>query len=183
MKKSTIYNMATCAIMAAVMCVLGPLSIPVGPVPISLLTLAIYLAAYVLGAKGTTISVFIYILLGAVGLPVFSGAAGGLAKIAGPTGGYIVGYLFLAFICGLFVQKSKANLLISVLGMIVGTAVLYAFGTVWFIIEMKTDIISALTMCVLPFIVGDLVKIVAATLMGKALRAALTKANLLPEQY
>ena len=99
MKKSTIYNMATCAIMAAVMCVLGPLSIPVGPVPISLLTLAIYLAAYVLGAKGTTLSVCIYILLGAVGLPVFSGAAGGLAKIAGPTGGYILGYLFLAFIC------------------------------------------------------------------------------------
>lgn len=183
MKKLTIYNMATCAIMAAVMCVLGPLSLPIGPIPISLLTLAIYLASYVLGAKGTTISVLIYILLGAAGLPVFSGAAGGLAKLAGPTGGYIVGYIFLAFICGLFVQKSKANVLISVIGMIVGTAVLYAFGTVWFIIEMKTDLISALTMCVLPFIVGDLVKIAAASLMGKALRAALTKANLLPEQY
>lgn len=181
MKKLTIYSMATCAIMAALMCVLGPLSIPIGPIPISLLTLAIYLAAFVLGPKECTISVLIYILLGAAGLPVFSGAAGGLAKLSGPTGGYIVGYLFLAFICSMFVKKSNANIIISVVGMIVATAVLYAFGTAWFMIEMKTDLVSSLTMCVFPFIPGDFAKIVAATLIGKALRVALTKANLLPE--
>ena len=65
--------------------------------------------------------------------------------------------------------------------MIVATAVLYAFGTAWFMIEMKTDLVSSLTMCVFPFIPGDFAKIVAATLIGKALRVALTKANLLPE--
>ena len=86
--KSTIYQLTTCAIMTALMCILGPMSIPIGPIPVSFTNLVIYLAVYLLGTKGATISYLIYLLLGAVGLPVFSGYAGGLAKLAGPTGGY-----------------------------------------------------------------------------------------------
>ena len=98
MKKLTIYQMATCAIMAALMCILGPLSIPIGPVPVSLTNLVVLLAAVLLGAKLSTVSAVVYILLGLVGLPVFSGFQGGVAKLAGPTGGYIIGFIFLSFI-------------------------------------------------------------------------------------
>ena len=83
---------------AAVLCVVGPWTIPIGPVPISLVTLVISLAVYLLGAKLSTASVLVYLLIGAVGLPVFSNYGAGLAKVVGPTGGYLVGYLALAFV-------------------------------------------------------------------------------------
>ena len=87
-------RMALIGVMTAVTCIMGPLSIPLpfSPVPISFTNLAIYLAAYVLGMKACTISYLIYMLLGMVGIPVFSGFTGGPAKLAGPTGGYIIGF-------------------------------------------------------------------------------------------
>ena len=98
--RSSIYQLTTCALMVALMCVLGPMSIPIGPVPVSFTNLVIYLAVYLLGMKGATISCLVYLLLGAVGLPVFSGYQGGLAKLTGPTGGYLVGFILMALICG-----------------------------------------------------------------------------------
>ena len=94
-KKLTTYQMAVTALMAAVMCVLGPLSVPIGAIPISLTNLVICFSAWLLGPKFGTLSVAVYLALGAVGLPVFSGYGAGLAKLAGPTGGYLVGYLLL----------------------------------------------------------------------------------------
>ena len=87
------YEITMTALMAAVTCILAPLSIPIGPVPISFTNLAIYLSLYLLGWKKGTISYLIYLLLGLVGLPVFSGFTGGPAKLAGPTGGYIIGFI------------------------------------------------------------------------------------------
>ena len=100
-------QLALTGLMAAVICVLGPLalSIPVSPVPISLGTLAIYFVASVAGMKTGTLSVVIYILLGLAGVPVFTGFTGGVGKLFGPTGGYIIGYLFMALICGFFAAK------------------------------------------------------------------------------
>ena len=95
MKKTNVYQMATCAIMAALLGVLAPLALPVGPVPISLATLVVYLAAYILEPKWSIVSVVIYLLLGLVGLPVFSGGKAGVGTLVGPTGGYLIGYLFL----------------------------------------------------------------------------------------
>ena len=99
-KKLTTYQMAVTAVMAAVLCVLGPLTVPIGAVPISLANFVICLTAWLLGPKFGTLSVVIYLALGAIGIPVFSGYGAGLTKLAGPTGGYLVGYLLLAFIGG-----------------------------------------------------------------------------------
>ena len=179
MKKLTIYQMATCAIIAALMCILGPLSIPIGPVPVSLTNLVVLLAAVLLGAKLSTVSAVVYILLGLVGLPVFSGFQGGVAKLAGPTGGYIIGFIFLAFISGLFFEKTNGRFVLSAVGMVIGTAVLYLFGTIWFVLMMDCDVAYALSVCVVPFIPFDLVKIVIALFLGKAIRSALGKAGLI----
>lgn len=178
--KSALYFMTSCALMAALMCALGPLSVPIGPIPVTLTNLVIYLAVWLLGSKGATISTLVYLLLGAVGLPVFSGFQGGLAKLAGPTGGYLVGFLLVAFLGGLFVEKSKRNVLISIAGMIVGTALLYLLGTAWFVIQTGNELGHALSLCVYPFIPFDLGKIVLASLFGKLIRGALAKTSLLP---
>lgn len=178
--KSALYFMTTCALMAALMCALGPLSVPIGPIPVTLTNLVIYLAVWLLGAKGATISTLVYLLLGAVGLPVFSGFQGGLAKLVGPTGGYLVGFLLVSFLGGLAVEKSKCNVLLSIAGMIAGTAVLYLLGTAWFLFQTGSELAHALSLCVYPFIPFDLGKILLASLVGKLIRSALAKSNLLP---
>ena len=98
--RSTVYQLCFVALMAAVMCFMGPLSIPIGEVPVSFTNLIIYLSVYLLGMKMGTASCIVYLLLGMVGLPVFSGYSGGMAKLAGPTGGYLIGFIFMALICG-----------------------------------------------------------------------------------
>lgn len=177
--KSNVYQLTTCGLMAALMCILGPMSIPIGPIPVSFTNLVIYLTVYLLGTRGTTISCFIYLLLGAVGLPVFSGYAGGMGKLMGPTGGYLIGFIFMAIISGIAMEKSKAQPILTIIGMIVATAVTYLFGTVWFVFQMDCTIPYALSVCVFPFIPFDLIKIVLATVLGKAVRIALTKADLI----
>lgn len=172
----SIRSMALAALMAAVLCVLGPLSIPVGPVPLSLATLAIYLTLYLLGWKWGFAAVLVYVLLGTAGLPVFSGFAGGLGKLLGPTGGYIVGYLFLALAAGPFVQYGRGRLL-QFAGMALGTAVLYAFGTAWFCFQGGFALGEALQKCVWIFIPGDLLKMAAAAAVGPLLRSRVLKAE------
>lgn len=179
--KSTIYQLTTCAIMTALMCILGPMSIPIGPIPVSFTNFVIFLAVCLLGTKGAAISYLIYLLLGAVGLPVFSGYAGGLAKLAGPTGGYLIGYILLIPICGIIMKKSHFGTIITMIGMGAGMAIAYLFGTVWFVMQMQCSLWYALTVCVFPFILVDIVKILVAVGLGKSIRLALSKAKLLPQ--
>ena len=181
-KRSMVYQLTTCALMAALMCVLGPMFIQIGPIPVSFTNLVIYLAVYLLGMKGATISYLVYLLLGAVGMPVFSGFAGGLGKLAGPTGGYLIGFIVMALISGFVMEKSHANAVITILGMIAATLVDYVFGTIWFVLQMQCEVWYALTVCVFPFLLVDLAKILIATVLGKTVRAALAKSNLLPAQ-
>ena len=180
--------MTIIALMTAVICILSPfsLNIPVSPVPISLGSMAVYFVVAVLGMKRGTVSVLLYILLGLVGLPVFSGFTGGAGKLFGPTGGYIIGYIFLALIFGWAIEygsklfpSDKSELFMSILGGIIGTIVLYLFGTVWLAILLKTDFISALWMGVIPYIPGDIVKFILAMVIGVQLRKRLKKANLI----
>ena len=178
-RRYTTYQMAATALMAAVLCVLGPLTVPIGPVPVSLANLVICLAAWLLGAKFGTLSVVVYILLGAVGLPVFSGYGAGLAKLAGPTGGYLVGYLFMALIGGWVIERTGGRPLPSALGLVAGIAVSYAFGTAWFVFQMGCTLGHALTVCVYPFIAFDLVKVALSTAAGTLLRRRLAQAGLL----
>ena len=184
-KKLTTYQLTLTAVMAAVICVLGPISmaIPISPVPISLASMAVYLAVTVLGMKLGTLSCLIYLLLGLVGLPVFSGGSAGAAKLFGPTGGYLVGYLFLALIAGAFVGRYTENkwksIAFAALGMVLGTMVLYALGTAWLAYSAGMDFQAALWAGVIPFIPGDLVKMVIAVLLGSAVRGRLLQSGLL----
>ena len=168
-------------LMTAVICILAPfsLTIPVSPVQISLGTLAIYFVLCVLGMKLGTLSVVIYILLGLAGLPVFTGFIGGPGKLFGPTGGYILGYVFMALICGFFVDKWSDKTIMKFLGMVLGTAVLYLFGTVWLAWQASYTFPQALAAGVLPYIPLDTVKLVIALLVGSRLRSRLLKAGLI----
>jgi len=178
-KRMTVYQLVTCALMAAVLCVVAPLSLQIGPVPISLATFILYLTAMLLGMKMGTVSCLIYLLLGLVGMPVFTGYMGGVGKIIGPTGGYLVGYLPMTLIAGFFVDRFHGKIILSAAGMILGTAVLYALGTAWFVIQAGCTLSYALAVCVVPFLLIDLAKIVLAVLLGTLVRSRLKKASLL----
>ena len=165
-------------LMTAVICILGPLSIPipVSPVPISLTNFAIYITLYILGMKNGTISCIIYLLLGAVGVPVFSSFSGGLGKLAGPTGGYLIGFIFLALIQGFLMKAFPGKNTAAVIGMILGMAVCYLFGTAWLAIQMGLTFPAALSIGVLPYLPGDGVKIIIAAIAGPKLRTAVQRA-------
>lgn len=168
-RRSNTYAMTMTALMTAVTCILAPLSIPIGPVPISLTNFAIYLSLYLLDWKKGTISYFIYLLLGFAGLPVFSGFTGGVAKLAGPTGGYIVGFIPMAIIAGFVIDHCKKRW-VQLVGMIVGTMICYALGTVWFCFQANYTVSAALAVCVIPFIPADLIKMVLAMSIGPEIR-------------
>lgn len=178
-------------LMAALTCIAGPLSLPLpfSPVPISLTNLAIYFSVYILGMKRGTISYLVYLLLGLVGLPVFSAFTSGPAKLFGPTGGYLIGFIFIALISGYCVDRWNGRFVASFLGMAAGTAVCYLFGTVWLAYQMtlgasasQLSFVQALPAAfaagVLPFIIGDLAKMVITLLVGAQVRVRVTKAAL-----
>ena len=180
------------ALMAALQCIISPLAIafPISPVPMSLATLMLYLSVYILGKKHATISCGIYLLIGLVGLPVFSGFTGGAGKLFGPTGGYLIGYLALTWIGGWCVEKwssvsgnaggsgtSRLNFLLQMLGLVLGTAVCYLFGTLWLAYQAGMDFLAALSVGVLPFIIGDVVKIVVGVAVGNLVRKRLVRAG------
>ena len=166
---SALRRMTAAGIFAAFMCIISPFAIPVGPISITLATFAVYLSGAVLGRKLGGIAVAIYLLLGFAGLPVFSGFTGGIQRLFGATGGYMVGYIFCTYITGLFADKFKKIWAYPV-GMVLGTALLYAFGTAWFCLLTGSEIIPALAACVFPFLIGDAIKIAAASALAVKLR-------------
>jgi biotin transport system substrate-specific component len=171
----TVKQIALIGVFTAATCVLAPLSIPIGPVPISLSNLVIYFALYVLGMKQGTISYIVYLLIGLIGVPVFSGYTSGPSKLFGPTGGYLVGFIFLALIAGFFIDKFSKNRWLCFLGMFLGTAVCYAFGTIWLAYEAGMKLWAALWAGVIPFIPGDLIKMVIAMIVAPQIKKAVNK--------
>lgn len=162
----SVKKLTLAGVMAALLCVSAPWAIQIGPVPITLATLAIYLIGAVAGEKYGTVSVMIYILLGMVGLPVFSGFAGGFSRIAGVTGGYIIGYIPCVYICGLIIRRAKGRFVAYPIAMVMGTVALYLLGTLWYIIQTGNTFISALVVCVVPFLPGDIIKIILASVFS-----------------
>ena len=179
--KSHTYMLAIVAVMTAVTCVLAPMSIAIGAVPITLTNLVVYFSLYLLGWKRGSLSVLVYILIGMVGLPVFSGFSGGLGKLAGPTGGYILGFLVMAVIAGWVIDHTRSRVL-HLGGMILGTAVCYALGTAWYCFLTHNPVQAALWTCVIPFIPFDLGKMAAAMVVGPMLRGRLVRAGLLEQE-
>jgi len=179
-KKVTTFEITSTALMCAILCVLAPVSIPLpGLVPISLATMIVYFIGYILGVRYGTLCVMLYIFLGAIGLPVFSGFSGGLQKLAGPTGGYIITYIFMAFLVGIFVSKFKDNVIVLVFSMLLGMLFNYVGGTIWFVYVTKMSVKAAIAVCILPFFVLDLVKIGIVALIGPVIRKRLVRAGYL----
>ena len=175
----SVRSMVFTALFAALICVAAPFSIQVGPIPITLATFAIYLTGAIIGGKRGMVAVAVYILIGAVGLPVFSGFRGGFGALFGPTGGYIIGYIPLVLITGIFAEmnsKKISRAVVTVIGMILATAALYTFGTIWYMIVSGSDLATSLTVCALPFIPGDAIKIACVTAVSVPLRAKLNNA-------
>lgn len=177
--KSKVYQMAVIGVMAAVICILGPLSIPIGLVPISFTNLAIYITLYIIGMKKGTISLILYLVVGFSGVPVFSGFTSGPPRLFGPTGGYLIGFVFMAFIAGFFIDKFLNKWYLSIVGMILGTAVCYTFGTTWLAYQANISVRAALALGVFPFIFADLSKIILSAYIGPKIRKHLVRANLL----
>ena len=163
------------ALFAAILAVVAPFSVDIGPVPLTFATLVIYLAAIVLGAKLGIAAVVIYILLGGFGLPVFSRFQGGFHVIAGVTGGFIVGYIPLAFSVGIFADKFEGKIVAYALGIVIGTLLLYTVGVMWFMYLTGNTFVLALAICVIPFLPGDAAKAIAACTIAPKLRKALHK--------
>ena len=172
--------MALCGLFAALMAICSLISIPLGftPVPVNLATLGVFLAGGLLGKKYGTISIAVYVLLGAVGVPVFAGFRGGLSVLVGPTGGYIIGYIAAAFLVGLLTEllvpkagrSAGREILACIIAMIIGLFACYLLGTLWFMISTHTGVWAALVSCVFPFLPGDALKIAAGTILTQKLR-------------
>lgn len=169
------HRLTATALTAALCCVVSPIAIPIGAVPVSLSLFVVCLAAALSGPAGGTTAVGIYIALGAVGLPVFAGFTGGIGRIVGPTGGFILGYLPCALIVGLLVRKQNCPAWKYPAAMALGTLCCYASGTVWYAFTAHTTLLQALTVTVLPFILFDVFKIAAASLLAVRLRPKLSR--------
>lgn len=165
------------AIAAALLSALAPVSIPIGIVPITLATLVIYIIGCIYTPWTAAFAVLLYIVLGAMGLPVFSDYTGGIAKLLGPTGGFIIGYLPAVFVQSLIVSYFKDRKVMYIVSIIVSTIIIYGFGLAWFLISTngKYDFGQAMMACVYPFIPGDLVKLVLSVSLAYKLRPLLER--------
>ena len=174
--------MTMTAAITAIVCIVAPLAlpIPVSPVPLSLGSFIIMLAGCILGWKLGLVSCLLYLALGILGLPVFSSYGSGLAKVAGPTGGYLLGYIPLVILTGLIFGKLHSRLLQGILIAAATVAVLYLPGTLWLAWQAHLTFSQALVMGVIPYIPGDIVKIMLVVTVGSILRRRLASAGLLP---
>jgi biotin transport system substrate-specific component len=158
------------ALFAALTAVGAYLSLPIGPVPIVLQNMFIYLAGLLLGVRWALASVGIYLLAGACGLPVFAGGTGGIGRFLGPTGGYLVGYLPAVFLIGWIAQKAGRRPLGDIAAMVCGTAALYACGLMGLKLLTGLSWLKAVAAGMLPFLPGDALKVAAAVPIARALR-------------
>ena len=168
-------NMALCALFAALLAVCAWIAVPVGDIAFTLQTFGVFLTLGLLGGKWGSLSIFVYLLLGVVGLPVFTGFQGGLGVLAGATGGYIVGFLFSGLIYWLITALWGNSGKTRILAMTVGLLVCYVFGSVWFRFgylqggnAMGLGLIFV--KCVLPYLLPDALKIALACYLTNRLQ-------------
>ena len=171
------------ALLAAIICILSPLAIPIGPIPITLGVFAVMLTGVVLEWKRASVAVLVYILLGVIGLPVFSGGNSGPGVIAGPTGGYLWAYLPMAAIIAALGGRAREREIDedwrAFAACLLSMIVLYGLGTFQFTLVADSSWSHALSVCVYPFLPFDTGKAVCATLLGVRIRRRLRTANLL----
>ena len=175
-RKIATKDLVLTALFAALTAVLAQIQLPIGPVPFNLAVFGAFLAGMLLEPAWAAASMGVYMLLGAVGIPVFAGFMGGPAVLLGKTGGYVIGYIFIALATALAVKRSGKLPVIGA-AMLAGLLVCYGFGTAWFMAVTGADRVSALGWRVLPFIVPDVCKGVLACVLGRLLAGRLAKAG------
>ncbi len=176
-KRMRIQEMALISLMAAILCVVGPVTIPVGVVPVSTTIAVLYLLTYVIGMRKAMISCLIYIGIGLIGLPVFAGYSAGPAVLLGPTGGYLMGYLCVVWCSGIFIDRfTKRGF--HLIGMLTGLLLCYLLGTIWLAYQANLSFWQALLAGVIPFVIFDLLKIGVMLIFGPMIRRHLKRANL-----
>lgn len=172
--RSQTYDMAYIAIFVVLIIICSWITIPLGTIPVTMQTFAIFLAVGVLGGRRGSMAVFIYLLIGCVGLPVFSGFQAGLGVLLGQTGGYLLGFLLAVLLMWLLEVLLGRKGWVQILGMLLGLVLCYGFGTAWFVLiyTRSTGVIgvgTVLTLCVAPFVIPDLVKITLAYVLTRRL--------------
>lgn len=167
--KSKTLRIVMCALFAAIIAISAQVTIPLPAMPITLQTFGVALCAAVGGALTGTVSTGVYVLLGAVGLPIYSGMKGGFAALLGPTGGFLFGFIIMAFLCGLQMKNLPLRIAVS-LG---GLAACYICGAVQYALVTQTDIIQSFLLVVVPFMVKDILSVCAAQYMAIPIRKAL----------
>jgi biotin transport system substrate-specific component len=158
-------NMVRCGCCAALIAVCAWLSVPVGQIAVTMQTFGVFLTLLLMGGKKGTLACGVYLLLGAVGLPVFSGFQGGPGVLLGPTGGYLLGFLLLA-LCYWLLQKKLGQLPALLLGLLL----CYGCGTVWFYWMYGGSLWAVLMNCVIPYLIPDGIKLLLAVTVRKRLR-------------
>lgn len=154
-----------------------------GALPFTLQTFGVFLTVSVLGGKRGTIAVLLYIFIGLIGIPVFSGFQGGLGVLLGPTGGYIIGFIFSALIMWLFEILPGKSIFIQCTSMFMALVTCYIFGTLWYLLIFTEhsngiNIMTVISLCVVPFVIPDIIKIVLVLILSKRLRLIISKSKL-----
>jgi biotin transport system substrate-specific component len=174
MFNSKITNITVTGLFAAIIIVLAQLSIPIQPIPFTLAVFAIFLTGALLPPKNAGLAVLIYLILGAIGLPIFAGQKGGIGVLFGATGGFLIAYPLMALAISVCADKIKFNRIVALsIGMITAMAICYSLGSVWFMFVVKASFIKAMTACVIPFIPFDLLKAALAITFSLAVRKAI----------
>lgn len=175
MRKKSTYDIITIALLTAVTAVCSWIIIPTGTVPFSMQTFAVFVSALLLGSAKGTLTVILYLLLGIVGLPVFSSFQAGPGVLLGATGGFLTGFVFITLIGGYFAHRFSNNTIMTVTGLILGLLCCYIMGTVWFIFvyldsTSEMSVPAVLSICVLPYVIPDLIKMYLAVIVTKKLK-------------
>lgn len=170
--KMTTKDLVLTGMLTAVICVLSPHSIPIQPIPFTLSLYAIFLTGALLQPRYALMSALAYLLLGVFGLPVFSGYRGGIHALTSMTGGYLMSYPLMALCTSFFHKKSgkKAKLFSLILGMLLSLVLCYTIGSLWFAYISDTSFTYALSVCVVPFVLFDLIKVGLAAFTGSLLK-------------
>lgn len=168
--KGAATDVALISLMTALTVVSSWVSIPFGVVPVTLQTFVVYVSSALLGTKKATVSVLLYLLLGCVGLPVFSGFRGGFGVLFGATGGYVAGFVLIALISGVIINRYGRKLHVMVIAFLTGTAMCYLAGTLWYVFVYLDGkgMEGVLVTCVFPFIIPDILKMTAAAFVSEA---------------
>lgn len=161
------------SLMAGLMAVGAYIHIPIGPVPIVLTNLFVLLAGLLLGSRWGAASAGIYLLIGAIGMPVFYGGKGGLAHILGPTGGYLFGFVLCAWFTGFISERFRHSVLGGIIAVAIGSLIIYGLGVPWLKVVTKMSWDKALAVGMLPFLLGDAMKAAVAIVLARAVRPML----------